>query len=179
MSLLLWDLLSKHSPLLRDDDLFMWIKINAENDSPSINTIPHGTIFIYILWHLWTSRNHKVFQAATFSHHLVFELASFKAVEFHFLSSSSYLPSTKLVINISWKLPPLGWFKLNIDGSCLGNCRNSGSISVGGLIRDHCGNWVLGFSAFLGQGSSFTVELWALHVALRTTLDHNCINLIV
>ena len=47
------------------------------------------------------------------------------------------------VLQIGWKPLPQGVFKLNTDGSTHGN---SGRASVGGIIRDHNGNWIGSFN---------------------------------
>ncbi|KAF7811879.1 putative ribonuclease H-like domain-containing protein [Senna tora] len=54
--------------------------------------------------------------------------------------------------------PPFGWWKINLDGSC----SSSNNIAAGGLIRDSNGNWVMGFSKFLGGGTILYAELWAI-----------------
>ena len=43
--------------------------------------------------------------------------------------------------------PPLGWFKLNTDGSFVGN---PSIVGGGGVIRNHLGEWVGGFSWTIG-----------------------------
>lgn len=53
--------------------------------------------------------------------------------------------SHKSVVNISWHSPPLGFIKLNTDGSALSN---PGQLGVGGVFRDEFGNWMGGFLIF-------------------------------
>ena len=52
---------------------------------------------------------------------------------------------------IKWVSPPLGWFKLNTDGSSLGNPGLEGG---GGVIRNYVGDWVGGFSQTIGVTTS-------------------------
>lgn len=54
-------------------------------------------------------------------------------------------------IQIKWTPPPLGWFKLNSNGSSEGN---PGKVGGGCLIRNSDGIWI--------SGSSVLAELWAL-----------------
>ncbi|XP_035545570.1 uncharacterized protein LOC118348292 [Juglans regia] len=57
-----------------------------------------------------------------------------------------------------------GWFKLNTDGSSLGNPRPSG---VGGIIRNNQGHLVHAFNSYIGFGSNNRVELLALLRGLK------------
>nr|POE99931.1 putative ribonuclease h protein [Quercus suber] len=56
---------------------------------------------------------------------------------------------------INWEKPDLNWFKLNIDGSSIGNPGKAG----GGIIRNQHGNWVRGFARSIGIASSVVAEL--------------------
>ena len=62
----------------------------------------------------------------------------------------------KINRSICWERPPLGWKKLNTDGSRLGGADSAG---CGGIVRDDQGEWVAGFSKHVGSTNSFTVEL--------------------
>lgn len=52
-------------------------------------------------------------------------------------------------INSTWVAYDEGRVKLNVDGSCH---RGSYDIASGGVIRDHQGRWLRGFSCFEGSG---------------------------
>lgn len=71
-------------------------------------------------------------------------------------------------MSICWEKPCSGWFKLNTDGSSLGN---PGLAGGGGLIRDENGDWVVGFARKIGIASSFMAELWALRDGLLLCLQ--------
>ncbi|CAN1179696.1 Putative ribonuclease H protein At1g65750 [Linum perenne] len=64
---------------------------------------------------------------------------------------------------ISWTKPPFGWVKLNIDGSYV---EETDSMAIGGVIRDAEGNWVTGYTNYLGRGSALQAELVALRDGL-------------
>ena len=68
-------------------------------------------------------------------------------------------------IQIKWTPLPLGWFKLNSNGSSEGN---PGKVGGGCLIRNSDGIWI--------SGSSVLAELWALRdgfaLALSLGLTH-------
>lgn len=70
---------------------------------------------------------------------------------------------------ICWHRPPLNWFKLNTDGSSLGNL---GLASRGGLMRNDKGEWVKGFARVIRSTTSVAAKLWALRDNI-----HLCISL--
>ncbi|KAL6191395.1 hypothetical protein ACLB2K_037786 [Fragaria x ananassa] len=43
----------------------------------------------------------------------------------------------------------------------------NGCIGAGGVLRDHNGNWVSGFTASLGKGSVIEAESWDLLLGLK------------
>lgn len=57
---------------------------------------------------------------------------------------------------IGWSTPLAGWYKLNMNGSSLGNL---GPAGTGGLIRDPSENWVKGYARNLGIASNILAEL--------------------
>lgn len=58
--------------------------------------------------------------------------------------------------------------KLNSDGSSMGN---PGVAGEGGVIRNHNGKWIRGFSRSIGITTSVIVELWALRDGLKLCID--------
>ncbi len=82
--------------------------------------------------------------------HGALDLISF-ASKFYYLIGSYSKVKLKSHIPVKWTPPPLGWFKLNTDGSSLGNPRLAGG---GGVIRNHLGEWVGGFSRAIGFTTS-------------------------
>lgn len=83
--------------------------------------------------------------------------------EFFALGAQVNLPVSKVIIPITWRKPLEGWEKLNTNGLALGNPGKAGG---GDLIRDHNGDWIIGFSRSLGSTNNFIVELWALRDGL-------------
>ncbi|MBA0871854.1 hypothetical protein Goshw_000613 [Gossypium schwendimanii] len=43
--------------------------------------------------------------------------------------------------------------------------------AVGGLLRDHNGNWIVGFTRYLGNCEVIDSELWGILDGLRIALD--------
>ncbi|EOY14356.1 Uncharacterized protein TCM_033752 [Theobroma cacao] len=69
----------------------------------------------------------------------------------------------------SWHKPSLGEFKLNVDGSA----KQSHNAAGGGILRDHAGEMVFGFSENLGTQNSLQAELLALYRGLILCRDYN------
>ena len=99
-----------------------------------------------------------------------------ESAKFFAIGAKDRCNKMKKVIRVAWEKPPLGWMKLNNDGSALGNPGKAGG---GGLIRDHQGNWVRGFARAHGNTSSSITELWALRDGLEIAKDLGLNNLIV
>ena len=87
-----------------------------------------------------------------------------KASEFAYIGINAKQTSNRRQIVVSWCFPPPSWFKLNSDGSSLGN---SGKAGGGGLIRNDKGEWLKGYARNVGYSTSVAVELWALRDSLR------------
>ncbi|KAF7835990.1 ribonuclease H [Senna tora] len=90
--------------------------------------------------------------------------ATFKAVEYSHLYLECSESISKGHISVGWKPPPLGWWKLNTNGSCQGSMNQIGG---GGILRDSNGNWVHGFAKFFGEGNSLMAELRAIIEGLK------------
>uniref|UniRef100_A0A2N9F1N1 RNase H type-1 domain-containing protein n=1 Tax=Fagus sylvatica TaxID=28930 RepID=A0A2N9F1N1_FAGSY len=67
-----------------------------------------------------------------------------------------------------------GWFKLNTDGSSLGNLGLAGG---GGIICNHLGDWVGGYSRAIGYTTNVQAELRALKDGLMLAIDLGILNL--
>ena len=98
----------------------------------------------------------------------------FFASEFYYLIGSYSKVKLKSPIPVKWTPPPLGWFKLNTDGSSLGNPELAGG---GGIIRNHLGEWVGGFSQAIGFTTSVQAELRVLKDGLLLAIDLEILNL--
>ncbi|KAE8736038.1 hypothetical protein F3Y22_tig00000218pilonHSYRG00238 [Hibiscus syriacus] len=59
-----------------------------------------------------------------------------------------------------WNKPEQNWVKANADGAMGGAL---GTAAAGGVMCDHHGNWIRGFSRSIGICNALKVELWALH----------------
>lgn len=77
---------------------------------------------------------------------------------------------------IKWNPPPLGKWKLNTDGASRGAQQLA---ARGGVIRDHEGNWMHGFTSNLGSCGAMESELWAIWYGLRLAWDRGYRELLV
>ncbi|KAK8513603.1 hypothetical protein V6N12_052780 [Hibiscus sabdariffa] len=73
------------------------------------------------------------------------------------------------MIPTPWSNPEPGCFCLNIDGAV---SLNSGKTTIGGLLRDVAGNFLFGFSKFIGCVNSLNAELWSLYIGLQLAWDY-------
>lgn len=82
-----------------------------------------------------------------------------RAAEFAFIGLNEHSFPPRFTIQVKWNKPPAGWFKLNLDGSSLGNPSLAGGR---GLIRNENGDWIRGYARAIGITTSVAAELWAL-----------------
>ncbi|KAF7832197.1 reverse transcriptase [Senna tora] len=153
-----------------------WIVSNATDYSEFCFHISKSTIFVFGLWELWLHRNRAIFEGKLSAPVSSGRITFTKSVEFSHLAKD-YHPILSRDTNwVKWVPPTEGWWKLNTDGSCLGN---PGSMAAAGIIRDYNGNWVSGFSKHLGFGNSFKAEVWAIALGIKLAKDLQCGKLIV
>ncbi|KAF7811652.1 reverse transcriptase [Senna tora] len=145
------------------NDFFGWLRENVLCSSISNDLkIPHGTFFTYIMWHIWVARNKKVFFSnEAFSPSSIIHLAMARAAH---LVPNSKLDRMVSNVELSWTPPESGWFKLNVDGSCIGTHQH---IAAAGIIRNSSGHWVSGIAQYIGVGNSIQAELWGLLLGLK------------
>ena len=86
------------------------------------------------------------------------------ALNYHYCVGHAKPMRTKSPINVRWNKPEMNWYKLNTDGSAI---RNLGKTGGGGIIRDHNGGRISGFSKAIGIATSVEAELWALRDGLK------------
>ena len=60
-------------------------------------------------------------------------------------------------------MPPNPFIKINTDGSALGN---PGVVEVGGILRNHLGQWISGFSLHMGLTTNNMAKLSAVRQGL-------------
>lgn len=112
---------------------------------------------VLVLDSLWRDRNSLVFSNISILgdgiNHQIAGQAQFIAHNMQH-SLTNMLGRTTRVADISWKPPPAGWFKINVDGS---HVSKPDSIACGGLARDCHGGFLQGFYCKVG----FCNAIWA------------------
>lgn len=72
-------------------------------------------------------------------------------------------------VPVSWEKPEIGWTKLNFDGSSKGR---GGKASIGGVIRNHKAEFLMGYAESIGRANSTIAELTALRRGLELVLEN-------
>ncbi|EOY17514.1 Uncharacterized protein TCM_042330 [Theobroma cacao] len=142
---------------------------------------------IFTLWFLWVERNDakhrnlgmypnrivwrilKLIQQLSLGQQLLkWQWKGDKQIaqEWGITFQAESLPPPKV---FPWHKPSIGEFKLNVDGSA----KLSQNAAGGGVLRDHAGVMVFGFSENLGIQNSLQAELLALYRGLILCRDYN------
>ncbi|KAF7840012.1 reverse transcriptase [Senna tora] len=169
----IWQRTNSNISFHNSDSFEIWIKYNCLNSKLATLNIPHNVLFIYTLWHIWLARNNTIFNNTMPSPVIIAKNCIASAAEFFHVASGLSVPSfdQSVILNINWNPPTVGWWKLNSDGACSGN---PGPFAIGGIIRDHFGNWVKGFSGYVGHGTALKAELWAIFCGINLALEQDC-----
>ena len=123
-------------------------------------------MFIFLTCcNLWLARNEWTFQNQSQSQHsLVYFVQA--ATKFYFLAGTAKRTQVRLPHIIRWHVSPNPYIKINTDGSALGNPSIAG---VGGILRDHLGQWISDFSLHVGLATNNMTELAAVRQGLAMT----------
>lgn len=139
---------------------------------------------IALYWSLWRLRNFMLYDqvppSLNFVKGLVMDFflsaTSFRALRLPVelwrvvrdLGFISCAPKQMLFKQVCWQLPPHSFYKLNVDGSSLGNPGPSGG---GFIIRDDLGNFVSARALFFGDHQTcFYAEFYALLFGLEACI---------
>ncbi|KAL4627094.1 hypothetical protein ACB092_05G142800 [Castanea dentata] len=115
---------------------------------------PWKTLFPFAIWNFWKHRNRIVFENTTLNSRL-HETCLRQTVDYVFCVGKALTGKQMGNIQVKWNKSSEGWFKLNTDGASLGN---AGRVGGGGVIRDHEGTWIRGFSRKIGHTTSVMAE---------------------
>ncbi|KAA3474835.1 GTP cyclohydrolase 1-like [Gossypium australe] len=113
-------------------------------------------LFGIIAWRIWKNRNLSIFQNIDWTPIELIKSSLSWAQSFETLNTDS-----KATVTYSRNLQHCSdnWVHLSSDRAVV---RISGNASARGVVRDQNGNWILGFTHFLGRCSSLEVELWGV-----------------
>ena len=82
-----------------------------------------------------------------------------QAIEYVYCVGKSFRTIHVRYSHVKWNRPMEGWCKLNSNGASFGNPGRAGG---GGLIQDHRGAWIRGYTRNIGFTTSVIAEFWAL-----------------
>ncbi|KAJ1390181.1 Ribonuclease H-like superfamily [Sesbania bispinosa] len=156
-----------------------WIRKNLELSNHSVAGVNWSFIFPICIWSLWKDRNSPVFKQKTdLPGNLFFHVISYARRTIEVIAGPSPLSQRifKKEEFVGWSKPPNNFYKLNVDASVILPSLNA---SCGGLIRDHDGSFIKGFSCNIGLSSTVKVELWGLLHGLNLVASLKISNLIV
>lgn len=139
-----------------------------------------NTVLFAVLWVVWTARNENIFQGKNIRFEAMVEKVKNTAASWLFVHYPTEVP-TQFFINenfalisapkkvtretrgAAWQPPPVGWWKINVDGSALGK---PGPAGIGAVIRDSTGETILVISRYIGEADYSYAELMAVHEIL-------------
>ncbi|XP_022774106.1 uncharacterized protein LOC111316412 [Durio zibethinus] len=141
----------------------------------------------FFIWSLWLARNEKVFNQKVLSTDELFNLICIRlhwwlkakfpqavcnsidvGTNLHNISIPRKMKAVKK--HIIWTPPPLGAWKINVDGSAIGK---RGPTGIGGVVENHKGQILLLFSKHIGIQDSNFAELLAVVEALSIIVSPN------
>ena len=137
-----------------------WLQYNATLERAILpHLIPWRVFFPFTCWKLWLARNERIFNHQSRSQHSLLHSAVQAATKFHFLAGVVHQTPRLIPQIIRWHTPPSPFLKLNTNGSALGN---PGLADAGGVLRDHWGQWISGYSLHVGLATNNLAELAAV-----------------
>ncbi|KAM3236215.1 hypothetical protein P3L10_016252 [Capsicum annuum] len=117
-----------------------------------------GTLIPQCLWAIWKIRNQNQFNQSL--ERIPTDLPINLALEMDLIISKETTHKNQSIqLSLKWEPPPVNTFKLNTDGLCSSSV---GKADIGGIIRDHAGNWVIVFYEAIPQASPIQAEILAL-----------------
>ena len=109
-----------------------WLQENANSERTTHPyLIPWKVLFSFTCWKLWLARNERIFNHKSITQHALLHSSVQAATKFHFLAGTDHHPPSRIPHIIRWHPPQPPFFKLNTDGSALGN---PGLVGAGGVL---------------------------------------------
>ncbi|KAH1045577.1 hypothetical protein J1N35_036361 [Gossypium stocksii] len=147
--------------------LHEWLELNLRNN----HEVNHGDginwacLFGIIIWRIWKNWNLRIFQDLTWNSDEVINTSLCWAKQFGSVSASGGIRKPR---SSPGPLTKDGLVFLNTDGSVRSDEKYA---AAGGLLCDHEGNLIVGFSRYLGSCEVIDAELWGILDGLQIALD--------
>jgi ribonuclease HI len=144
-----------------------WLDWNLSNDNIGNNMNNWSIFFGVAVNELWKDRNSLVFSnISVIDRNLLYKINTqvSSIINLHGFQKNLVRRQPGEVVAVSWKPPPDGWHKVNVDGSFN---TISGSTACGGLIRNQHGIFLKGFYSKIGSSNAIWAEMWALRIGIR------------
>lgn len=135
---------------------------NIRSKEQTRRNVDWSYIFGVTIWRFWYWRNNFQFNNVNVDNNHMLQDICMRADEIQRFHKSVVVTTTFKELWINWSPPVWPWCKSNSDGSC----KKSGLASAGGIIRDHKGQWIRGFSHNIGCCSITLAELQGLYQGL-------------
>ncbi|KAJ1425364.1 Ribonuclease H domain [Sesbania bispinosa] len=145
-----------------------WLQAALHNPLSHGDSLRRDLCIRFILETIWRHRNAIVFNQFRASiETLKMQICSQLRIAIKALKVRNFdqINSHLNPILVRWNPPPLGWAKVNTDGSF---SPATLSAACGGVIHDHWGLFLFAFSNFLGNCSIMEAELWGILRGLNT-----------
>ena len=144
-----------------------WQRCNATADRDILpHHLPWNVYFPFMCWKLWLAQNERVFKNESRSQHSLIYATVQAATKFYYLAGTLRQTQARLPQFIRWHASPNPYVTLNTIGSALSN---PGVVGAGGMLRDHLGYWIAGFSLHLSIATNNIAELEAVWQGLEMT----------
>ncbi|KAK5825961.1 hypothetical protein PVK06_020855 [Gossypium arboreum] len=122
-------------------------------------------LFGIVAWRLWKNRNLFIFQNINWLASEIIKSSLSWAQHFEpFLTKATPLTTT----HEGHQHLAKNWVHLFVDGAV---ARDSGNAAAGGVIRDRSGNWILGFTHYLGRYSPLEAEVCGILDGILVSLS--------
>lgn len=138
------------------DDLHVWVKRHA--------TGRNAVRFLSGIWGAWKWRKYMTLDPNPWTLQVAWNEICHYHDDFVRFCNSAAAGADPEFMEKHWSPPPLGWMKLNTDGSFRKDNRSMGG---GGLILDSTSQWHGGFTWHGRGGDAFLAEAKALHEGLQ------------
>ncbi|MBA0780342.1 hypothetical protein Gotri_004454 [Gossypium trilobum] len=146
--------------------LLDWMATNLQNQmTSSTGGIDWSCLFGIIAWRIWKNRNMFVFQGISWSVEEIIKISFSWAKQYSSISLISKFEARSTLPN--WPMSN-SWVCLNTGGSVK---IDEGFAATGGCVRDHKGEWIIGFARYLGNCSVLEVEFLGILDGLNLTAD--------